>query len=111
VRNLGRIEKLEFGGLTMPRPAKAATTFESGFEVVVSLAGLVDVEAEVARIGKELARVEKDIEFFGRKLNDPKFVDKAPEAIIAKDRAKLADAEAARTALVAARARLEETDS
>ena len=78
----------------------------AGTEIVIPLAGLVDVDAERARLGKELEKVEKDIAFFERKLGNPKFVEKAPAAVVDKDRAKLADAQAARESLVDAMDRL-----
>lgn len=58
--------------------------------IFMPLKGLVDVDSEVARIQKQLGKVQKDIDFIAKKLNNPRFVDKAPEAVVAKERAKIA---------------------
>jgi len=59
--------------------------------VTVALEGVVDKDAERSRLGKEKTKVEKDIQFFQKKLNNPKYVDRAPPAVVEKDRIKLAD--------------------
>ena len=46
------------------------------------------LEAERARLGKEKSKVEADIDFVMKKLNNPKFVDKAPEKVVAAEREK-----------------------
>lgn len=51
---------------------------------------LVDFEKERARLQKEKAKVQKDIDFVMKKLNNPGFVAKAPEAVIAQEREKAA---------------------
>ena len=43
---------------------------------------------ERARLGKEKSKVEADIDFVMKKLNNPKFVDKAPEKVVAAEREK-----------------------
>ena len=50
---------------------------------------LVDFEAERARLQKELDVALKDKEFFEKKLNNPGFVAKAPEAVVAQQRESL----------------------
>jgi len=79
-------------GLGVPRPEKAAIQVAGDVEVLVPLAGLIDVEAEEARLGKEIAKVEKDVELFEKKLGNEAFVAKAPPEVLQKDRGKLAEA-------------------
>jgi valyl-tRNA synthetase len=62
-------------------------------EIFLPLAGLVDIEEEEKRLGKEIAKVQKDVDFFTKKLGNEKFVANAPPAVLEKDRAKLAEAE------------------
>ena len=107
VKTLGRVEALEVVGADFERPAKSATAVAGGVEIVIPLEGVVDFEAEKARVKKEIARVDKDIAFFEKKLSNPKFVDRAPEAVIAKDRAKLEAAREKRETLVAGLERLD----
>ncbi len=55
-------------------------------KIYIPMNELVDFEAEKARLNKELKEAEKDLEFFNRKLNNPGFMSKAPEAEIEKTR-------------------------
>ena len=71
-------------------------------EVVVPLAGLIDMGAERARITKEIGKVDKDIESIGKKLENEKFLANAPAEVVEEQRARLADESARRSRLVAA---------
>ncbi len=55
---------------------------------------LVDKEKEIARLEKEKAKVQKDIDFLSNKLGNQGFVAKAPAQLIESEKAKLAKAEA-----------------
>ncbi len=59
-------------------------------EITIPLAGLVDVEAERERLAKELTEAESQIERLKKLLNSP-FAQKAPAAVVEKERAKLAE--------------------
>jgi valyl-tRNA synthetase len=91
IRALARVGELQVG-VGLVRPEKAATQVAGDIEVLVPLAGLIDVAAEEARLGKEIAKVEKDVELFSKKLSNEAFVAKAPPEVLEKDRAKLAEA-------------------
>lgn len=54
---------------------------------------LVDKDKELARLEKEKAKVQKDIDFLGGKLSNEGFLAKAPEKLIEAEKAKLARAE------------------
>ena len=60
---------------------------------LIPMAELIDREKELARLNKDKAACQKDIDFISGKLNNPGFVAKAPEAVITGERAKLAKAE------------------
>jgi valyl-tRNA synthetase len=75
---------------TVPVSASAVV---GDIELLIPMADLIDKEAELGRLDKELAKLDKDIEFVEGKLNNPKFTDKAPADIIAKEREKLAQAQ------------------
>ena len=51
----------------------------------------MDVEAEKARLGKQLEKIEKEIEKVNTKLNNPNFVEKVPEEVLQESRDRLAD--------------------
>jgi valyl-tRNA synthetase len=59
----------------------------------ISLAGVVDTEAERARIDKEIAEARSNLEHAARKIGNEEFVAKAPPALVAKERARVADLE------------------
>ena len=73
----------------------SATALVGELEVLVPMAGLIDKTAELARLDKEIGRLEGEVKRIGGKLSNAGFVDKAPPAVIDKERAKLADAEQA----------------
>ncbi len=74
-------------------PDKAASAALSGVTVHVPLAGLVDFGAEAKRLQKEMAKVEKDLQASRRKLANQGFMDKAPAAVVAKEKEKAARAQ------------------
>ena len=63
----------------------------NGTEIYILLDGVIDVEKEVARLQKEIAAVQKDIDFVSAKLNNEKFVAKAPANVIEDMRVKQKD--------------------
>lgn len=88
-------------------PAGAVTFVSGGATAALSLAGLIDLEAERARLNKEIAVFESDIGHFNKKLGNPNFVARAAAEVVDEQREKLAEAEAGRGRLQAALARLE----
>lgn len=77
----------------------SATALVGQMEVLVPMAGLIDKDAEIARLTKELAKLNGEIKRFNGKLSNAKFVDNAPAEVVDKERAKLAEAEAAAATL------------
>ena len=71
------------------RPAESSVALADGVEAYVVLSGLVDFDAERARITKEIGKLEKDQVKFSKKLSNPGFLSKAAPEIVEKDRAKL----------------------
>ena len=61
-----------------------------GSEIFVPLEGLIDLDAERARIEKEIARLQQAIEATERKLANESFVARAPQDVVEKEREKLA---------------------
>jgi len=78
----------------------SATAVVGDLSVLIPMAGLIDKEAELARLAKSIDKLEKDADRTRGKLSNEKFVGKAPEAVINKEKAKLADAESALAKLV-----------
>ncbi len=88
IKLLGGIDNLELRPLNGEKPENAMAAVVTGIEVYLPLAGLIDVEKETQRLSKELAAMEKDLQRAGGKLNNAGFLAKAPENVIAKERAK-----------------------
>uniref|UniRef100_UPI002149154E valine--tRNA ligase n=1 Tax=Endozoicomonas sp. ONNA2 TaxID=2828741 RepID=UPI002149154E len=77
----------------------ATTQLVGSMEVLVPMAGLIDKEKESARLNKEIERLAKEVARFESKLNNEKFISKAPADVVEKEQARLADARAARVRL------------
>jgi valyl-tRNA synthetase len=79
-------------------PAKGEPVVYPGFggKFYMPLAGLVDEQAEKARLAKELQKVEAEIQKVEAKLANPNFTDKAPPAVLQEHRQRLADWQAKR---------------
>jgi valyl-tRNA synthetase len=93
---LPRIHRLANVRDAVVRPAGAppgrkdgsAVAVGAGFEVRVGLAGAIDVQAELARIDKEIAKLDQERAGVLRKLENPSFVAKAPPEVVEKDRVR-----------------------
>jgi len=94
---LDKLSKLESVTiLTKDDTAPASATALVGeMEILIPMAGLIDKNAELARITKAMEKVEKDVSRTRGKLGNEKFVSNAPEAVIEKERAKLDEGEKA----------------
>ena len=68
----------------------SATSLVKQMEILVPMAGLIDKEAETARLTKEIEKLQKDLDRISGKLNNPKFVDKAPQEVVNKEKDKQA---------------------
>jgi len=101
---LGRLEGVSFADA----PPPGAASFPAGeATAALSIAAFIDVAAERARLQKALAAAEGEIERVDKKLGNADFMAKAPESVVMENREKRAEAEAAKTKLLAALARLE----
>lgn len=78
------------------RPDKSAVAVAGAYKVYVPLEGIIDIAAEVARIEKAIAKIDKEIQRLNDKLANERFVANAPEELVAAERAKLAENAATR---------------
>jgi valyl-tRNA synthetase len=70
------------------------------------MAGLIDKEAELARLDKAIEKLEKETAKVRGKLSNENFVSKAPAAVIEKEQAKLTEAESTLTKTLAQKAQI-----
>ncbi len=104
ILTLGRVSELS---RVEAAPEGAVTFVSGGATAALSLAGIIDLAAERARLEKEIAALDSDIGHFGKKLGNPNFVARAAPEVVEEQREKLAAAEAGKAKLQAALARLE----
>jgi valyl-tRNA synthetase len=83
-------------------PQSARQVVRADIEVVVPLKGLVDIDAEKARIRKEIGKAEKEIAAIEKKLGNQQFLANAPAEVVEEQKTRLADEETRRARLTAA---------
>ncbi|BCX13202.1 MAG: valine--tRNA ligase [Thermosynechococcus sp.] len=92
IQHLARLESLTIGtGLQIPQQVFSGVVGKS--EVLIPLAGVVDLEALVTKLQKEGDRLRKDIQSLTARLNNPNFVNKAQPEVVATAQAQLAAAQ------------------
>ncbi len=72
-------------------PNKAMTAIVTGAELYLPLAGLLDIDQEIARLQKEVEHLNKEVERVDKKLANQGFIAKAPASVIDEERAKQRD--------------------
>jgi valyl-tRNA synthetase len=90
VRMLAAVGQLTCGPLTA-KPRQSATQVSPDFEAFVSLAGLIDVEAEKKRLAKQLEEKLKHLQATRAKLSNSNFVERAPADVVQQQRDLVAD--------------------
>ena len=90
---------------TAQAPKASASQVAQGNEIIVHLSGAIDFTAEVARLEKELAKLEKEYTMIRGKLDNEQYVAKAPLAVVEKDRARVIELGDARIKLNALKER------
>ena len=92
VENFLHPKKLEISG-KIKAPKLAKTAVIAGAQIFVPLSELVDLDEEIAKMGKEEARLEAEVDRASKKLANKGFVDHAPAAVVEKEKGKLAEYE------------------
>jgi valyl-tRNA synthetase len=88
LRDLARVEELTFAGAD--GEVGASAVLRSGTELFVPLAGVIDLDRERARLREEIDRLEGQRAATERKLANERFVSRAPEEVVGRERDKLA---------------------
>lgn len=87
-------------GENVEAPSDAVTSVITGAEIYLPLAGLINIEDEIARLEKEAEKLQQEVDRVKKKLSNVKFVAKAPAAVVEAERAKGADYQAQREAVL-----------
>jgi len=78
----------------------SVTKIIDGAELLIPMAGLVDKAAELDRLAKEVSKLEVEIGKIEAKLANEGFVSRAPEAVVAKERERMAEFEQAKAKMI-----------
>jgi valyl-tRNA synthetase len=101
IRELAKVESLEIAGSLATEPRQVAAAVVGTVQVLVPLAGLVDVEALRAKLQKDLAKLEKEAQGIRTRLENPNFLSRANSDVVQASREQLAELEAQRQLLQA----------
>ena len=89
LKKLARVAGIEFL-TTAEKPRLASSAIVDGTEIFVPLEGIIDMEAERARLEKEITRLQQSLEAIERKLGNASFVERAPKEVVEREREKQA---------------------
>lgn len=98
--SLAKLESISVLSEDEQGPASASAVV-GDLSVLIPMAGLIDKDAELARLDKAIDKLEKDAARTRGKLSNENFVSKAPAAVIEKENAKLNEAESTLTKMLA----------
>jgi len=110
VRRLARLGEIRYQA-DGERPRGAALAVVEGAEIYIPLAGLVNLQEELKRLEREIGKVANDLAGVRRKLADAKFVERAPEEVVEKDRERAAQLDEKRLSLEKSLERLRQIEA
>jgi valyl-tRNA synthetase len=94
IKDLAKVADLTITGAAIEGNLKQTIAGITGtVQVLIPLAGVIDIDALRAKLEKDLAKAEKDVESFRGRLQNKKFVDQAPPVVVQGARETLAEAE------------------
>lgn len=88
IKTMAKLESINILSSDEEAPL-AVTKLLGNAELLIPMAGFIDKQAELARLTKELNKLQQEVQRIENKLNNENFVAKAPEAVIAKEREKM----------------------
>ncbi|MDE9550713.1 valine--tRNA ligase [Xenorhabdus bovienii] len=100
IQSMGRLASVTVLAAGEEAPV-SVTKLINGTEILIPMAGLIDKDVELARLDKEIEKLDKEINAIEAKLANDGFVSRAPEAVVAKERERLANNNAAKEKLLA----------
>jgi valyl-tRNA synthetase len=90
LQRLGRLESITWLSNDDTTP-ESAIALVGEFKILIPIAGLIDKDAELIRLDKEIQKIKNDLPRIQGKLSNPTFINKAPAEVIDKENAKLTD--------------------
>jgi len=89
-RRLAKVSEMT-GGIGIDKPKAAIAAVVRNIEVFLPLSGLVDLDSERQRLGKQLEKLEKELAGINAKLNNANFLAHAKEEVVAKEKEKFTE--------------------
>lgn len=89
LKSLARLESINW--LTEEKTPVTATALVDDLELHIALANLIDIDVEIARLTKEISKLEADIKRIQIKLDNPSYAAKAPPDVVAKESMRLTE--------------------
>ena len=86
-RKLARVTAID-GGIGKEKPKAAIAAVVRNIEIFLPLSGLIDLDTEKQRLGKQIDKMEKELSGINAKLNNSNFMANAKEEVIAKEKEK-----------------------
>ncbi len=104
LKKLGKMESFELLSGDAPESAVALV---GKMKLHIPLAGLIDKDAELARLDREITKLQASIDRLNGQLSNEKYVDNAPAELVAKSREQLAEQQAKMSELVGQKEKIE----
>ncbi|MBI4686931.1 MAG: valine--tRNA ligase [Nitrospirae bacterium] len=90
ISKLAKVKDIEIGE-DITKPQDAATSVRPSMQIFVPLTGLLDMDAEIKRLEKEILKIEETASQLRKKLSNREFVSKAPKEVVEENKAKYDD--------------------
>ncbi|MGD8742345.1 MAG: valine--tRNA ligase [Granulosicoccaceae bacterium] len=97
--SISRIESIDFADADRPLPESATALVGTNGTLHIPMAGLIDKDAELQRLDRDIAKTEKELASRNKKLANPNYVEKAPAEVVNKERERVSELESALTRL------------
>lgn len=91
IKKLGRVDAVSFISTAAEKPDKSAALVVGTMSLFLPLSGLIDVADEIARLAKQVAKIDQELGAIMAKLGNSNFRDKAPAEVVAKIQAQADD--------------------
>ncbi len=90
LQTLAKLDQIKILNIDDEAP-ESAIALVGKMKILIPIAGLIDKEAELARLAKEISKLQNEIKRLNGKLNNAGFIAKAPESVVNNERKKLND--------------------
>ncbi len=93
IQRLARVENISYADMNAPVPLKSATAVVSASKIILPLADLIDLDAEITRQQKKLDKLTSEKKSMLGRINNPKFVANAPKDLIEQTKTRIEEIE------------------